>query len=179
MLMLVNAEKSIKMAYEYCTNQDKRGFHGDIKHVYLTCRKIKWFKEQEVKEEKNTKLLAYLDKINAPEDMKATVEKVVESTQVEREVPDHFVCPITYQLYTDPVILSSGQTYERKPIMKYLHDHNGNDPLTNEKVGKDIIDNIMLRQSIEDFVESNPWAYNHSYKDAFMTIDFTSKPHQS
>lgn len=32
------------------------------------------------------------------------------------EIPNEFICPITNQIMDDPVILESGQTYERSAI---------------------------------------------------------------
>lgn len=35
-------------------------------------------------------------------------------------VPNDFLCPITLEIMTDPVIVASGQTYERRSIQKWL-----------------------------------------------------------
>ncbi|CAM0954154.1 unnamed protein product [Alopecurus aequalis] len=35
-------------------------------------------------------------------------------------IPDDFLCPITLEIMTDPVIVDSGQTYERKSIQTWL-----------------------------------------------------------
>ncbi|VAI75536.1 U-box domain-containing protein 15-like [Triticum dicoccoides] len=35
-------------------------------------------------------------------------------------IPDDFLCPITLEIMTDPVIVASGQTYERRSIQKWL-----------------------------------------------------------
>ena len=39
------------------------------------------------------------------------------SRRNDPEVPEHLLCPISYELFRDPVILGSGRTYERKCIL--------------------------------------------------------------
>jgi hypothetical protein len=36
--------------------------------------------------------------------------------------PEHLICPITYELMTDPVVTSTGHTYERSAIERYIRD---------------------------------------------------------
>jgi hypothetical protein len=49
---------------------------------------------------------------------------------------------------TDPVILSSGQTYQRDAIAQHLK-RNKKDPMTNEKLkNKDMVPNMSLRHAI-------------------------------
>ena len=49
---------------------------------------------------------------------------------------------------TDPVILSSGQTYQRDAITQHLK-RNNKDPMTNEKLkNKDMVPNMSLRHAI-------------------------------
>ena len=62
--------------------------------------------------------------------------------------PNWFLCPITMELMTDPVILSSGQTYERSAITAHLR-RNNKDPVTNAKLrNKNVTPNMALRHSI-------------------------------
>ena len=62
--------------------------------------------------------------------------------------PNWFLCPITMELMTDPVILSSGQTYERSAITAHLR-RNNKDPVTNFKLkNKNLTPNMALRHSI-------------------------------
>lgn len=65
--------------------------------------------------------------------------------------PTAFICPISQDIMTDPVILiETGATYERREILKWLSNHN-TDPLTNEVLkNKTIIPNRALRTAIEE-----------------------------
>jgi hypothetical protein len=44
--------------------------------------------------------------------------------------PEHFICPITYEVKTNPFIAPSGITYEYDALIKLLEE-NGTDPYTN------------------------------------------------
>ena len=46
------------------------------------------------------------------------------------DVQDLLVCPLTMELFVDPVSTPTGHTYERGAIQLWLRDHN-TDPLTN------------------------------------------------
>jgi hypothetical protein len=46
------------------------------------------------------------------------VESYIQVTQ--EKVPEEFLCRITDDLMVDPVILSSGFTYEREAILKHF-----------------------------------------------------------
>ena len=35
-------------------------------------------------------------------------------------IPEHLVCKLSGQLYSDPVLISSGQTFERRDIVRYF-----------------------------------------------------------
>ncbi|KAM4609161.1 WD repeat, SAM and U-box domain-containing protein 1 [Polymixia lowei] len=47
------------------------------------------------------------------------------------EAPDEFLCPITRELMTDPVIAADGYSYEREAIESWLGAKNRSSPMTN------------------------------------------------
>ncbi len=49
-----------------------------------------------------------------------------EKTNVDNE---DLICPITYQMFRDPVIASDGHIYERTAIVRWISEH-GTSPLT-------------------------------------------------
>jgi Mg-chelatase subunit ChlD len=74
------------------------------------------------------------------------------------DVPSEFLCPITYEVMTDPVTLSDGHTYERTAIEQWLQTHNTS-PLSNSRVSlADLKPNYALRSAIERFLAANPTA---------------------
>eukprot|EP00249_Psilotum_nudum_P000093 c10344_g1_i1 orf=206-1450(-) len=68
-------------------------------------------------------------------------------------VPDFFLCPISLELMRDPVIISSGQTFERTNIEKWLRDGCCTCPVTRQVVDldQDLIPNHTLRRLIQDW----------------------------
>ncbi|BAT74683.1 hypothetical protein VIGAN_01240100, partial [Vigna angularis var. angularis] len=48
--------------------------------------------------------------------------------------PKDFRCPISLELMTDPVTVSTGQTYDRTSIQKWLKARNTTCPKTGEKL---------------------------------------------
>ena len=46
-----------------------------------------------------------------------------------QSIVDTLICPITYQVMTDPVLAPDGKTYERQAITTYLNT-NGISPFT-------------------------------------------------
>lgn len=73
----------------------------------------------------------------------------------EDDVPDAFVCGITYQLFVDPVILGdTGHTFERTAIEQWLLTRNTN-PLTGLQLSsRSLASNVNLRAAIEAFIET-------------------------
>lgn len=64
-------------------------------------------------------------------------------------IPDEFLCPISYEVMTDPVILEDGHTYERSSIEAWLA-RSGRSPMTNQYLqSKGLNPNYALRSAIE------------------------------
>jgi hypothetical protein len=64
------------------------------------------------------------------------------------------VCPITRELFVDPVNTILGYTYEREYIEKWFEKHN-TDPLTNEHVSaKFLSPNRNIKDAVKAFQDS-------------------------
>lgn len=65
--------------------------------------------------------------------------------------PKDFVCPLTGQLFEDPVTLETGQTYEREAIKKWFAQGNTTCPVTGKTLGLVAvpITNFILKRVIE------------------------------
>jgi hypothetical protein len=64
------------------------------------------------------------------------------------QVPEYLVCPISFELFVDPVVCMDGQTYERAAIEEWLVDHDTS-PLTNVILpSKVVVPNYALLQAI-------------------------------
>lgn len=71
-------------------------------------------------------------------------------------VPDDFRCPISLDLMKDPVIVSTGQTYERGCIERWLEAGHDTCPKTQQKLpNKSLTPNYVLRSLIAQWCEAN------------------------
>ena len=60
-------------------------------------------------------------------------------------------CPISLDIFKDPVIVNSGHTYEKEYIMKIINDK-CIDPLTRKPLDKNIvIDNYLVKKLTINF----------------------------
>ncbi|CAK9238419.1 unnamed protein product [Sphagnum jensenii] len=93
------------------------------------------------------------------------VEELVDDPCCSREqlqlqpavsVPAFFTCPISLDLMSDPVTLSTGMTYDRASIEQWLGDGHNTCPATNQVlVTQDLIPNHTLRRLIQDWCVTN------------------------
>ena len=82
------------------------------------------------------------------------------SGESKRDVPEAFLCGISYCLMTDPVITPSGHSYDRASITRHLKEGGPFNPMTRAPLSAaQLVPNIALREAIEQFIEENPWAY--------------------
>ncbi|KAG6762150.1 hypothetical protein POTOM_032637 [Populus tomentosa] len=71
-------------------------------------------------------------------------------------IPDDFRCPISLELMKDPVIVSTGQTYERYCIEKWLEAGHDTCPKTLQKLtSAALTPNYVLRSLIAQWCEAN------------------------
>ena len=83
-----------------------------------------------------------------------------------------FYCPITRDVMIDPVETSSGQTFERSAIQKWLDDKNTTCPLTKIPLHGEILrPNITLRKSIEEWKDRNTMITIGSMKAKLSSSD--------
>ena len=71
-------------------------------------------------------------------------------------MPHAFVCPLTFEIMQDPVLLvGDGQTYERAEIERWLQTKQTS-PMTNAKLTTTLIaPNVALRGLIIEFREAH------------------------
>ncbi|CAN6217500.1 unnamed protein product [Urochloa humidicola] len=76
--------------------------------------------------------------------------------------PDALQCPITLDLMTDPVTVSTGQTYDRASITRWIRAGCRTCPVTGERLRTaDVIPNAALRAIIERMLLSNGVSLPH------------------
>lgn len=71
-------------------------------------------------------------------------------------IPDDFRCPMSLELMKDPVIVSTGQTYERASIQKWLNAGHKTCPKTQQPLTHTALTpNYVLKSLIQQWCESN------------------------
>lgn len=80
-----------------------------------------------------------------------------EAVQAQVQVPSFFLCPIRLDIMKDPVTLSTGMTYDRRSIEKWLDAGHNTCPTTNQILESyDLIPNLTLRRAIQSWRAANP-----------------------
>ncbi|CAF0965578.1 unnamed protein product [Rotaria sordida] len=88
--------------------------------------------------------------------------KIKRDEQVEKEILttggnnmlDCFTCPLTKEIFHDPVVLSDGFTYERSAIQQWLDLGNRRSPMTNiELTNVTLVPNMVIKQALSELYE--------------------------
>ncbi|XP_008783309.2 putative E3 ubiquitin-protein ligase LIN [Phoenix dactylifera] len=74
--------------------------------------------------------------------------------------PKDFICPITSNIFDDPVTLETGQTYERRAIQEWLDRGKSTCPITRQKLHSTQLPktNYVLKRLIAGWQERNPYS---------------------
>ncbi|CAI8597179.1 unnamed protein product [Vicia faba] len=80
----------------------------------------------------------------------------VDLTVEDITIPSHFRCPVSLDLMKDPVTLSTGITYDRGSIEKWIESGNKTCPVTNQKLTTfEITPNHTIRKMIQSWCVEN------------------------
>ena len=76
----------------------------------------------------------------------------------DADVPDAFLCPITYEIMKDPVVAADGHSYERKAIEQWL-EKKSRSPMTGKPLASKVLtSNHILKSMIEDLIRERSTA---------------------
>ncbi|XP_073308322.1 U-box domain-containing protein 15-like [Primulina huaijiensis] len=90
-------------------------------------------------------------------------------------IPHEFLCPISLEIMADPVIIATGQTYERESIRKWLSSGHRTCPKTGQKLNYlTLAPNLALRNLILQWCEKN--SYDLPKKEVCDEPDIASSP---
>ncbi|KAK4767983.1 hypothetical protein SAY87_003124 [Trapa incisa] len=94
-------------------------------------------------------------------------------------IPHEFLCPITLEIMTDPVIVASGQTYERESIQKWLDSNNRTCPKTRQPlVHLSLAPNYALKNLITHWCEKNNFHLPKKSAETDPASDTSGGPEQ-
>eukprot|EP00752_Nemacystus_decipiens_P005260 g4772.t2 len=72
-------------------------------------------------------------------------------SEMDEDVPQEYLCPLTLEVMIDPVVCEDGHSYERGGIEAWLRNHDTS-PMSNTHLNsKMVVPNHALRNSIEAF----------------------------
>ena len=71
---------------------------------------------------------------------------------IRNKYPPEFVCPLTLNLFKEPVVTRSGETYEKEAIENYLKDVAEQDPFSFQPLQQcQLVPNNLVKRGIDDF----------------------------
>lgn len=79
------------------------------------------------------------------------------------ELPKELCCPITHQLFYDPVLAADGITYEREALTMYFQSQNRS-PMTREKIPTTLIPNVNMKNRVRRLLKEHPEWKNEVYQ---------------
>ncbi|XP_009759338.1 U-box domain-containing protein 15 [Nicotiana tabacum] len=133
----------------------------DLKAETISIRKV--IKERRAQNAESTQqIIDLLNKLKRLAGMEETgifdepvIPKALEKS-TSLAIPNEFLCPITLQIMTDPVIVSTGQTYERESIQHWLDTNHRTCPKTGETLTHlSLAPNFALKNLIEEWCLKN------------------------
>jgi U-box domain len=70
--------------------------------------------------------------------------------------PDDFICPLTLEVFSDPLISKYGHNFERTAILEWLAEGNLECPLTRKPLSPSMLfPNVQMRLKIKQWQEEN------------------------
>eukprot|EP00249_Psilotum_nudum_P005284 c18735_g1_i2 orf=316-3018(+) len=87
------------------------------------------------------------------------IEETLFSRQSHKvKPPDEFICVLTRQLYTDPVTLETGYTFERSAVQAWLDNNKTACPVTGQPLNSLTIPmtNLVMKRLVEKWKKDNP-----------------------
>lgn len=72
------------------------------------------------------------------------------------EIPDHLLDPISFEMFTNPVITPSGITYEKAHILEHLKRRGKFDPITRQELTEDqLYPNLTIKEAVDSYRATN------------------------
>lgn len=98
--------------------------------------------------------------------------------RVMENLTNDLICPISGEIFKDPVIASDGFTYEREMIEKWL-EWNDTSPLTNmQLINFELFPNLTVKKLVSDFLELEKTENKHVILE-LENIDVNNKSHRN
>lgn len=94
-------------------------------------------------------LKAQLERRQAAE---ADIDRKGHTRSNDHGIPSEYICPITQEVFEDPVLAADGYTYEREPILKWLQTGHTASPMTGDQLAHPgLTPNHALRSAVRQW----------------------------
>lgn len=104
-------------------------------------------------------------------------EPKTQLTSIDWLSPEGLQCPISLELMTDPVMVSSGQTYDRASIKKWIKSGCRTCPVTGKMlVSTDLVPNLAIRRLVDQYCHRNNILITEPTTKHRRTVDKTALP---
>lgn len=139
----------MKKALTLCTSQNHRVFERDIEKYILRAQKLLYYKSREINQAKKWKSLNLFKKLIFDDDQFKINERQIKYDQLckfmgnpDKEpdyiLPAHFLCSITLELMTDPIVNEFGNSYQKEAYVQEV-SQTRQDPKSHKPLKKNIM----------------------------------------
>lgn len=134
-----NGLKRLTKAYSLCSSQNKRNFEKDILIYIGRGKKLLWFKQQENETNEKKELLQNIQKLEennkkTPEAQKMKnleeLRSILFDNNTPRTIPEFMIDPISKNVMKEPMILPSGNSYDKASLEEHMSSKGNIEPLT-------------------------------------------------
>ncbi|CAD7702831.1 unnamed protein product [Ostreobium quekettii] len=80
-----------------------------------------------------------------------------EKSRLIKEVPKEFLCPMSMEVMTEPVVAPSGVTYDRPAVEEWINEHHSDPASKSPLLNDHLYPNLALRDMIQQ------WLAEHKY----------------
>ena len=91
---------------------------------------------------------------------------------------NNLICPITHHIFLEPVMVSSGITYEKIAIVRWLQN-NKTCPMSRKEIDNRIYESVVMKDLVTEFLKEYPEELMNQYKisdiDKFFTMCYNYK----
>ena len=122
-----------------CIGQNKREFETTLQQDINRALKLKYFYTQDSYELEEEEMYANITHKMGSQAAQKFATILTHKIPPLKEIPEHLVCTISSELFTDPVTLSSGFTYDRPSILSHFNFNGYIDPITSKPISQDFI----------------------------------------
>ncbi|XVF55313.1 hypothetical protein PTKIN_Ptkin06aG0027300 [Pterospermum kingtungense] len=132
---------------------------GEVVEMHKSCRKNRGRNRSMSYDNVNIQALENSPRNETDEGSNSCVSLALsEKLTPQSRAPKDFVCPITGQIFNDPVTLETGQTYELKAIKEWLNRGNTTCPITRKPLSSGALPktNYVLKRLITSWKEQHP-----------------------